>query len=100
MQLRSGGKTDTDDNSAEHNGSDERAKCVRSSTGEPKPHAGILAERHGMSNANRATDAESPITVHAHDSDESNRAKDIFKAAGADDIATSSMSKAPEAASA
>ena len=39
------------------------------------------------------------IAVHAHDGDETDRAKEIFKNAGADDITTSSMSKAPEAAS-
>lgn len=39
------------------------------------------------------------IAVHAHDGDETDRAKEIFKNAGADDISTSSMSKAPEAAS-
>ncbi len=38
------------------------------------------------------------IAVHAQDGDEEDRAKDIFKNAGADDIATSSMSKAPAAA--
>src|SRR6185436_5718928 len=36
------------------------------------------------------------IAVHAHDGDETDRAKEIFKTAGADDITTSSMSKAPE----
>ncbi len=40
------------------------------------------------------------IAVHAHDDDETDRAKQIFKTAGADDITTSSMSKAPERASA
>ena len=35
------------------------------------------------------------IAVHAHDGDETDRAKEIFKTAGADDITTSSMSKAP-----
>lgn len=39
------------------------------------------------------------IAVHAHDGDETDRAKEIFKNAGADDISTSSMSKAPEPAS-
>ena len=38
------------------------------------------------------------IAVHAHDDDEEDRAKEIFKAAGADDITSSSMSKAPEPA--
>jgi hypothetical protein len=38
------------------------------------------------------------IAVHAHDGDETDRAKEIFKANGADDITTSSMSKAPDAA--
>ena len=37
------------------------------------------------------------IAVHAHDSDEEKRAKEIFKNASADDISTSSMSKAPAA---
>lgn len=37
------------------------------------------------------------IAVHAHDGDEVDRAKEIFKNAGAEDIATSSMSKAPAA---
>lgn len=36
------------------------------------------------------------VAVHAHDGDESDRAKEIFKTAGADDITTSSMSKAPK----
>jgi uncharacterized membrane protein len=40
------------------------------------------------------------IAVHAHDGDESDRAKEIFKSAGADDITSSSMSKTPEPASA
>ncbi len=40
------------------------------------------------------------IAVHAQDGDEEDRAKNIFKNAGADDIATSSMSKAPAAAQA
>jgi len=38
------------------------------------------------------------IAVHAHDGDETDRAKEIFKNNGADDITTSSMSKAPEKA--
>ena len=38
------------------------------------------------------------IAVHAHDDDEEGRAKEIFKAAGAGDITSSSMSKAPESA--
>jgi hypothetical protein len=38
------------------------------------------------------------IAVHAHDGDEKDRAKEIFKNAGAEDISTSSMSKAPAAA--
>ncbi len=37
------------------------------------------------------------IAVHAHDGDEVDRAKEIFKNAGAEDIATSSMSKSPAA---
>ena len=37
------------------------------------------------------------IAVHAHDGDEKDRAKAIFKGAGAEDISTSSMSKAPAA---
>ena len=37
------------------------------------------------------------IAVHAHDGDEEDRAKAIFKNAGAEDISTSSMSKAPAA---
>ncbi|HEV2096801.1 MAG TPA: hypothetical protein VGQ82_09890 [Chthoniobacterales bacterium] len=37
------------------------------------------------------------VAVHAHDGDQQNRAKEIFKNAGADDIATSSMSSAPKA---
>ena len=37
------------------------------------------------------------IAVHAHDSSEENRAKDIFKSAGAEDITSSSMSSAPKA---
>ena len=36
------------------------------------------------------------IAVHAHDGAETDRAKEIFKTAGAEDITTSSMSKAPE----
>jgi hypothetical protein len=35
------------------------------------------------------------IAVHAADGDQKDRAKEIFKNAGADDISTSSMSKAP-----
>ena len=35
------------------------------------------------------------IAVHVHDDDEKDRAKAIFKNAGAEDISTSSMSKAP-----
>jgi uncharacterized membrane protein len=35
------------------------------------------------------------IAVHAKDGDEKDRAKEIFKSAGAEDISTSSMSKAP-----
>ncbi len=35
------------------------------------------------------------IAVHAHDGDEKDRAKEIFKGAGAEDISTTSMSKAP-----
>jgi hypothetical protein len=35
------------------------------------------------------------IAVHADDSDRKDRAKEIFKSAGAEDISTSSMSKAP-----
>jgi hypothetical protein len=38
------------------------------------------------------------IAVHAHDGDETDRAKEIFKSNGADDITTSSMSKAPDTA--
>ena len=38
------------------------------------------------------------IAVHAHDGDQEDRAKEIFKSAGADDITSSSMSKAPETA--
>ncbi len=37
------------------------------------------------------------IAVHTHDGDEKDRAKEIFKTAGADDISTSSMSTAPKA---
>jgi uncharacterized membrane protein len=37
------------------------------------------------------------IAVHAHDSDEEKRAKEIFKNAQADDVSSSSMSKAPAA---
>lgn len=40
------------------------------------------------------------IAVHARDGDEKERAKEIFKNVGADDISTSSMSKAPAAAAA
>ena len=39
------------------------------------------------------------IAVHAHDGDEKDRAKEIFKNAGAEDISTSTMSKAPAGAS-
>jgi hypothetical protein len=39
------------------------------------------------------------IAVHAHDGDDTDRAKEIFKTAGAEDITTASMSKAPEPAS-
>ena len=35
------------------------------------------------------------IAVHVHDGDEKDRAKEIFEAADAEDISTSSMSKAP-----
>jgi hypothetical protein len=35
------------------------------------------------------------IAVHVRDGDEKDRAKEIFKAAGAEDISTTSMSKAP-----
>ena len=35
------------------------------------------------------------IAVHAEDGDQKDRAKDIFKSAGAEDISTSSMSKVP-----
>lgn len=38
------------------------------------------------------------VAVHAHDGEESSRAKEIFKTAGADDISTAAMSKAPSAA--
>jgi hypothetical protein len=37
------------------------------------------------------------IAVHTHDGDEKDRAKAIFEQAGAEDISTSSMSKAPAA---
>ncbi len=37
------------------------------------------------------------IAVHARDGGEKDRAKEIFKASGAEDISTSSMSKAPNA---
>jgi len=40
------------------------------------------------------------IAVHAQDSDEERLAKEIFKNAGAEDISTSSMSKAPAEAAA
>ena len=40
------------------------------------------------------------IAVHARDGDEKDRAKEIFKNAGAEDVSTSSMSKAPAAAAA
>lgn len=40
------------------------------------------------------------IAVHVHDGNEKDRAKEIFKNVGAEDISTSSMSKAPVAASA
>ena len=40
------------------------------------------------------------IAVHTHDGDEKDRAKEIFKSAGAEDISTSSMSKAPAEATA
>src|SRR3954463_11096190 len=36
------------------------------------------------------------IAVHAHDDKEEDRAKEIFKTAGADDVTTSSMSSAPK----
>jgi hypothetical protein len=39
------------------------------------------------------------IAVHVHDGDEKDRAKQIFKNAGAEDISTSTMSKAPAGAS-
>ena len=35
------------------------------------------------------------IAVHAHDSDQEDRAEEIFQNAGAEDISTSSMSRAP-----
>jgi hypothetical protein len=38
------------------------------------------------------------IAVDARDSDQVDRAKEIFKNAGAEDIATSSLSKAPRGA--
>jgi hypothetical protein len=38
------------------------------------------------------------ISVHAHNGDREDLAKDIFKAAGAEDITVSSMSKTPAAA--
>src|SRR5438477_13170012 len=37
------------------------------------------------------------IAIHVHDGDEKDRAKQIFRNAGAEDISTSSMSKAPAA---
>lgn len=37
------------------------------------------------------------IAVHTHDSSQQDRAKEIFKNAGADDISTSSMTSAPKA---
>jgi uncharacterized membrane protein len=37
------------------------------------------------------------IAVHAHDDEQEDRAEEIFEAAGAEDITTSSMSKAPAA---
>ncbi len=37
------------------------------------------------------------ISVHTHDGDEKTRAMDIFKNAGAEDITSSGMSKAPDA---
>ena len=40
------------------------------------------------------------IAVHAKDSDEERRAKEIFKSDGAEDVSTSSMSKAPAKAAA
>ena len=40
------------------------------------------------------------IAVHTHDGDEKDRAKEIFKSGGAEDISTSSMSKAPAEATA
>jgi hypothetical protein len=40
------------------------------------------------------------IAIHVHDGDEKDRAKQIFRNAGAEDISTSSMSKAPATASA
>src|SRR5678815_2251780 len=40
------------------------------------------------------------IAVHAHDSEEVDRAKEVFKNAGAEDICTSSMSKTSEAVTA
>ena len=38
------------------------------------------------------------IAVHAHDDKQEDRAKEIFKTAGAEDISTSSMSSPPKAA--
>ena len=40
------------------------------------------------------------IAIHVHDGDEKDRAKQIFRNAGAEDISTSSMSKAPAEVSA
>ena len=40
------------------------------------------------------------VAVHAKDGDEEDRAKEIFENAGAEDICTSSMSKAPAATTA
>ncbi|MDQ6622764.1 MAG: hypothetical protein M3Y86_04670 [Verrucomicrobiota bacterium] len=37
------------------------------------------------------------IAVHAHDGDQEDRAKEVFKSSGAEDITSSSMSKAPAA---
>jgi len=36
------------------------------------------------------------LAVHYHDGDEKDRAKEVFEAAGAEDISTTSMSKAPD----
>jgi Protein of unknown function (DUF1269). len=38
------------------------------------------------------------IAVHTHDSKQEDRAKEIFKSAGAEDISSSSMSSAPKSA--